>query len=105
FGRGPRALGREGADVHLVDDLSRDPHPAPATVAPAVRSRVDELRGARRTRRLPARPRIGHVDRAVEQVAVALARAQVFGETREPTVRIGLELVAPRAEEQRDALA
>ena len=72
-----RALEREGADMHLVDDAPFRRNAAPLSVPPRVARGVDDPRRTVRTVRLKARRGIGERLRgvAVESVAIQLPGA------------------------------
>lgn len=70
------ALGGEGADVDLVDDLSEHRDARPVRVGPAMRVGVDQHRRSVRTFRLVARAGIGIGSLAVQAVAIARTGSQ-----------------------------
>ena len=69
------ALGRERADVQLVDDAVVQAGGAELAVGPLEGERVDDPRGPAQALGLPARARVGQLDAVEhEHVVVALAR-------------------------------
>ncbi len=65
-----RALGRECADVELVDDLSAQVHALPLRVAPLERGRIDDQRRAVHALRLISRARVGPRAGAVDAILI-----------------------------------
>ena len=101
-----RALGRERADVQLVQHELADRGRAPAAVGPRERARVEQPRGPAQALRLPARARVGERD-AVQQVLVVGAR-RGFDDGLEHAQPGGLERVLdarPRAARRAPASA
>ena len=80
-----RALGREGADVELVEDEVAHA-PRAARVLPGEGARIDHLRRAVHAVRLRARGGIGAAPLAVEHVPVARAGADAVDDGLEPAV-------------------
>src|ERR671927_601845 len=82
--RGERALARERADVHLVDDLPLERRAAPVVVSPLEGGRVYDPRSSVRAVGLEARGRVW-VEAVVSVEAEAVERAilQTFGEAGE----------------------
>ena len=71
-----RAFRRVGADVALVDDQRLRIEAAPASVAPAERGRIDDLRGAMHALRLAARIGVGVAPLLVQVIAVERVRRE-----------------------------
>ena len=90
--RCPGPLGREGADVQLVDDLALEPHALPVRVRPRHRRRIDHLRWPVRPLRLVAGGGVG-VERLVVVEPEPIQRAMASGGSgpREITARLGRE--------------
>src|SRR5206468_11701919 len=78
---------RKGSEMQLIDHQFV-PRPAlPSGIAPFVSSRVDDLAGAMHAVGLIARRQIG-IRRAIDRIAVAVARAGLPGRQRKPAVRL-----------------
>ena len=107
-GRLPRPFRREGADVHLVNDLPLAADARPARVGPAEAAGVDHLGRPVRAVRLKARRRVGEGPAvAVEPVAVEAAVARSRDQSREVAVAFRLQFRHPRGltfEDHLDAL-
>src|SRR5215468_4470340 len=92
-GGGPVSLGREGADVHLVDHLAADRRAGPARLAPSERGRIDHARWAGRALRLEAGRRVGiECLVRVELKSIERARAAIIREAGVVTIALGGEL-------------
>jgi hypothetical protein len=65
-----RTLGRERADVQLVDDLPGQLHAAPLRIVPLERRRIDEQRRSVHALRLEPRARIGPRPSAVDAILI-----------------------------------
>src|SRR4051812_17960605 len=70
-GRGPRALTRKGADVHLVEHLISRRNTGPLVIRPLERRGVDDFRRAVRSVRLKPGHRVGAKAITVESKPVA----------------------------------
>ena len=69
------ALGGEGADVELVEDVTLERQPGPAGVVPGERPGVHHARGPVHALRLPARDGVGARRTSIEHEEVVGARA------------------------------
>ena len=100
----PGALGREGADVQLVEHLAPAVEAAPAGIAPSVAAGVDHRRGPERPLGLPAGGGIGAGLAIVEAEPVAVAVTEARDGAGEVAARLSRErhlLAVP--EDDRDA--
>src|SRR5207237_5199835 len=93
--RAIRTLGREGADVQLVDHRLAPRAAAPARGLPRVAARIDHLARPVDIARLEARRRIGHELPAVDAVLIQRAGAGIALDELVPAARGALH--APRA--------
>src|SRR5204862_576226 len=94
-GRAVRARGGECADVNLVQHLPPNRHAAPASVAPRIARRIDDLRRPVRPLRLKARRGIRSESLAVEAEHVARARENALEIAREIPVGLRIEPMHP----------
>ena len=102
-GRVEGALGRERANVQLIDHCLVEPHARPVRVGPRVRIRVDGLSRTRRPLGQPPRPGVGQRLTTVEPYPVPGAGRQVAARPPPPSVG-GLHRLATGAEHQLDPL-
>jgi hypothetical protein len=97
-----RALGRERADVQLVDHRVLEVRRREAVVAPGEGLRVQHPRGAAEPGGLPAGGRVGDLD-AIDHEGVVLPRRKGQSNFADAQARVGELMVAP-AGAQRDPL-
>ncbi len=92
-----RALGREGADVKLVEDKALAViDPRPATLIPGEAIGEEDGRGTVGAVGLPTGERIGQGGGVVKRVGVATTRFRTFCDGGEVAPRLGLHRDMPR---------